>query len=250
MPPENPAPTPSPTPSNAWPTHNWRNSPRIRERLLKVAGLRQRGLNQGQIGVRLRVSRSTISRDLRRLDLLWRQEHTHLANAERLRALAALRETEHLCWALIERHHKDADHLADVTSLARTLIATQREIRQLLADVPRPHRDDLWGHWRDTRLDRYVAYPDTNRPPATRVWAETHAPPDGPHAPTDYIGSIGIRPLHPDVQRRHRETADLLARLGLDSELDLIDLAERGELDARLQATESPNGAASPTAHP
>ena len=140
-----PAQIPETAPTQTIPSHNWRRSPRIRERLLKVAGLRQRGLNQTQIANRLNVSCPTVSRDLQRLDLLWRQEHTHLANAERLRSLAALREAEHLCWALIERHHRDIDRLADVAACTRNLIAIQREIRQLLATVRPPQANDYWG---------------------------------------------------------------------------------------------------------
>ena len=143
-----PAPNPTntdPAPARSLPSHNWRRSPRIRERLLRVAGLRQRGHNQAQIAARLGVSRPTISRDLQRLELLWRQEHTHLANAERLRSLATLRETERLCWSLIDQHHTDIDRLPDVTAAARNLIAAQREIRHLLADVRAPQPNDYWG---------------------------------------------------------------------------------------------------------
>ena len=87
--------------------NRWRNSPRIRERLMQVAGLRQRGLNQAAIAGRLHVSAATISRDLRRLDLLWRQEHEHLANAERLQSLAGLREAARSCWRVIEKCQDD-----------------------------------------------------------------------------------------------------------------------------------------------
>ena len=149
-------------------TNSWRASHSIRERMLRVAGLRQRGLGPANIAAQLGVSPSTVSRDLHRLDILWRQEYTHLANAERLRSLATLRESERLCWSLINRHQDDDDHLAGVTAAARTLLAVQREIRQLLGHLPIPHSEHFWGyrHEGPTLLQRLK---DTLEPKPSRI---------------------------------------------------------------------------------
>ena len=171
-----PAQIPETAPTQTIPSHNWRRSPRIRERLLKVAGLRQRGLNQTQIANRLNVSCPTVSRDLQRLDLLWRQEHTHLANTERLRSLAALREAEHLCWALIERHHRDIDRLADVAACTRNLIAIQREIRQLLATVRPPQANDYWG-FPTPYVPSHIPPPPTRTTPSPCPASPSSSPP-------------------------------------------------------------------------
>ncbi|MCY3920441.1 MAG: helix-turn-helix domain-containing protein [Chloroflexi bacterium] len=138
---------PEPTPIAARVAANrWRNSLSVRERLMKVAGLRQRGLSQTAIAGRLGVSEATISRDLRRLELLWRQEHAHLGNAERLRSLASLREAERHCWQLIEKHEGDAERIAMLNGVRSNLTAIQREIRALLEHVRPPHPHDYWGY--------------------------------------------------------------------------------------------------------
>ena len=142
-----PAPAPAPTLVAARVAANrWRNSPRIRERLMQVAGLRQRGLSQAAIAGRLHVSAATISRDLRRLDLLWRQEHEHLANAERLQSLAGLREAARSCWRVIEKCQDDDDRTVELNAAVRSLTAIWGEIRQLLKHVRPPHPDDYWGY--------------------------------------------------------------------------------------------------------
>ena len=142
-----PNPDPEPTPIAARVAANrWRNSAGIRERLVKVAGLRQRGLSQAAIAGRLGVSEATISRDLRRLPLLWRQEHAHFVNAERLRIFAGLREAERLWWEAIGKPQEGRDPVALLNSATGSFTAIAREIRMLLKHVRPPQPDDYWGY--------------------------------------------------------------------------------------------------------
>ncbi len=161
--PPNPEPAPEPKPTliaERVAANRWRNSAQIRERLVKVAGLRQRGLSQAAIAGRLGVSEATISRDLRRLPLLWRQEHAHFVNAERLRIFAGLREAERLWWEAIEKPQDGRDPVALLKSATGSFAAIAREIRTLLKHAPPPQPEDYWG------------YSAIGRPPRDRVALE------------------------------------------------------------------------------
>ena len=203
--------------------NNWRRSTKVRERLLRVAGLHERGLDQDTIGRRLGVSRSTISRDLRRLEVLWRQEYAKIASAERLRSLAVHRATDDVCLAFIERHHKDDDRIADVNATMRTLTASMREKRYLLKDAPRPHPHDYWGYAdSDTPLRARVALEEQYEPPANAILGlisnEDDPPDDDPKlaalhelhgeledlalAIDDDPGSAAVGPIFDRVRRR------------------------------------------------
>ena len=179
---QTPDPEPKPNPIAARiAANNWRRSAKVRERLLRVAGLHERGLDQETIGRRLAVSRSTISRDLRRLELLWRQEYAKIASAERLRSLATHRATDDLCLGFIERHHKDDDRIADVNATVRTLTASMGEKRHLLADAPRPHPHDYWGYENlGAPLRTRVALEEQYEPPANAISGLIHYEDDPP----------------------------------------------------------------------
>ena len=186
-----PNPDPEPTPIAARVAANrWRNSAGIRERLVKVAGLRQRGLSQAAIAGRLGVSEATISRDLRRLPLLWRQEHAHFVNAERLRIFAGLREAERLWWEAIGKPQEGRDPVALLNSATGSFTAIAREIRMLLKHVRPPQPDDYWGYeaprspcaramrWKNAMSPRpkslRVCCPTrTTRPTTTPSWPST-----------------------------------------------------------------------------
>ena len=149
-------------------TNSWRASHSIRERMLRVAGLRQRGLGPANIAAQLGVSPSTVSRDLHRLTSCGaRNTHTSPTPNDSARS-PPLRESERLCWSLINRHQDDDDHLAGVTAAARTLLAVQREIRQLLGHLPIPHSEHFWGyrHEGPTLLQRLK---DTLEPKPSRI---------------------------------------------------------------------------------
>lgn len=140
-------PEPAPTPiAERVAANRWRNSTRIRERLMRVAGLRQRGLSQAAIAGRLGVSEATVSRDTRRLHLLWRQEYTHVANEQRLRLLAGLREAERHCWRVMDTFQDDPERISQLSAVRSNLTAIQREIRMLLDHARAPLAEDYWGY--------------------------------------------------------------------------------------------------------
>ena len=133
-------------------SRHWPTDPDIRRRLLRVAGLRARGLSGGAIAAQLGVSDATVSRDLRRLERLWNHNALALVDDERLEMLAFLRELRNTLWDAFRQGTDSGARSPELLGLLRSMLPVQRELRHVLADTT---RDERWPVHRKRAAARF-----------------------------------------------------------------------------------------------